>query len=118
MPVAEVLQRYHNLLDSLWHQASLILGETAVSTLFETALFNAESDYSCLQGVQITGAGLDLSALAESQVEASLLHQALEHWVREFFGVLRLLTGDLVVRQLRPLWEAAQREMEGAFPHE
>jgi hypothetical protein len=100
--VDDMLAVCHDLLMLCWHRLQPTLGRTTVVAMVERALQRAAAKYPQIACVQVRPAGVSLAALRQHLEEADrdAVRMALAEFMEQLIGIVVVLTGDILVRQL------------------
>jgi hypothetical protein len=110
-----VLDIYTELLQTIWARTSLIVGTTTVSTLLETALFEATPQHPFLESLRVSPEGLDLSAVPAhlEKVSAEEVCAGFEDLISGLYAAFTILTGDVILRQIDPHLKHLREQLKG-----
>jgi hypothetical protein len=106
----DMLAVCHDLLMLCWHRLQLTLGRTTVVAIVERALQRTAAQHPQLAWVQVRREGVSLDALRQQIEEADrdAVRMALAEFMGQLIGIVAVLTGDILVRQL--LCDLASRQ--------
>jgi len=98
----EVLETYEDLFQAIWARILPTLGRTTVSTIMGRALGLTTAKCPCLGRLHVARDGLSFDELRVhmGQEEREVMRAALRELVASVIGILAMLTGDILVRQL------------------
>ena len=111
----QVLEVYSGVLNAIWKKAVNMLGPVALATMIEAAVFEAASVYPFLDYITVSEEGVslpeDLSGFDD--VAAEELKSAFKLLFSKLFANVATLTGQVVVKHLRPELEEAEQKLNG-----
>ena len=111
----QILEVYSEVLRSIWRKAVSMLGPVALQTMIEAALFDAAGEYHFLEYIEVTDEGVrfpeDVSVFDE--VPPERLKEAFKTLFTRLFSNVSTLTGQVVVKHLRPDVEQAEQRLGG-----
>ncbi len=112
----EIVQVYAEVLKSIWKKAVNMLGPVALETMIESAIFDTADKYYFLESLEVSEEGIrlpeDLSVFEE--VETETLKAAFRALFTRLFSNVSTLTGQVVVKHLRPEFEQAEEKLNGS----
>ncbi len=101
----EVIHFFEDLLAYFWSHLCSVIGETTTLIVFQSALRETVAHHTFLEDTQVSETGIELSLQGEGllDVEWSQLRAGLLALLESCLGLLRYLTGNILVGKLEPM---------------
>jgi hypothetical protein len=109
----DIVDAFRQSVEPLWEGVVSLIGETSAVAMFHSALQEATRRCSLLEGIDVdrTGVRVDRLRVNVRGVPRATLCQGLLAYVQALEGLLRDLTGHVVLRKVEPFVQQLKHQL-------
>lgn len=110
----KLVHDFRGNLERTWVRLCSIIGAKETASIFSGVLHNVSREHLFLKGINISNEGVRLDQLMENVVglEQSAVHAGFMAFSQDVVTLLTDLTGDVLVRKVKPLLQEFEYNME------